>query len=177
MRNRSSLSTAIIALLLTSACRGEEQGSATNLNSEASSAPANIADAPNPVGNEMQATQGPLSKYVGSHPSTPVEGARFLDEASVRKAVAANVTDAEVRKFVFEYNGPDAPIVAKAGRILAWGCERHNCGYHNWSIAITPDGTSAEVCYYRDNDRPDGTSTWYLPGGTKEQRPGNCPSD
>lgn len=118
-----------------------------------------------------------LSRYVGSHPSEALGGARFLDEPSVRAAIAATVPDAAVRRFILGYDGPDAPIVLKDGRVLAWGCERHNCGYHNWSVAITPDGSSAEICFYHDDDSADGPSTWYLPGGQTVQRPGNCPSD
>jgi len=118
-----------------------------------------------------------LSTFVGKHPAESVDGTRFLDEPAVRAAVAATVADASVRDFVFNYNGPDAPIVSKDGRILAWGCERHNCGYHNWSIAITPDGANAEVCFYHDDDSADGPATWYLSGGKTEKRPGNCPSE
>lgn len=179
MSNRFSLSIGIIVPLLASACSSEQQnpGADRQLEAKPTASASATAASPIPGSSATAAAEGALSKYVGKHPSEQVDGTRFLDEASVRKAVAANVTDAAVRKFVFDYDGPDAPIVAKAGRILAWGCERHNCGYHNWSIAIAPDGTDAEVCYYHDNDRPDGTSTWYLPGGKSEQRPGNCPSE
>jgi len=158
------------ALLLASAC-GERTAEAPASNGtieDNGSAATNAA---------MPDADGPLSRYVGKHPSGVVDGTRFLDEAMVRAAVAASVPDASAREFVFNYNGPDAPIVAKDGRILAWGCERHNCGYHNWSISITPDGASADVCLYENDDSPDGPSTWYLASGGTEQRPGNCPSD
>lgn len=178
MSNKPAISASVLALLLASACGGEQQNPAAQTQPEASPSAGNAVAASTIADNATApVAEGPLSKYVGTHPSTPIEGTRFLDEASVRNAVAANVSDDAVRKFVFGYNGPDAPIAAKDGKILAWGCERHNCGYHNWSIAITPDGTSAEVCYYRNADRPDATSTWYLAGGKTEQRPGNCPSD
>ena len=126
--------------------------------------------------NATAATQGPLSAYVGRHPSEKVAGVAFLAQPTVRAAVAAAVPDAKVRGFVFGYDGPDAPIVRKDGRILAWGCEAHNCGFHNWSVAITPDGSDAEVCFYRNDATADGPSTWYVAGKT-EQRPGNCPSE
>src|SRR3546814_2356277 len=80
------------------------------------------------------------------------------DLPSVKAAVTATVPDTKVRDFVFHYNGPDAPIVRKDGRILAWGCEVHNCGYHNWSISITPDGNSADVCLYHDDRSEEHTS-------------------
>lgn len=165
----------IAALLLASACGGQEvREPALNQAAEAGSnetAELNLSiPAPAP-------TEGALSKYVGKHPSDEVDGGRFLGEATVKAAVAATVPDAAVRKFVFNYDGPDAPIVVKDGRILAWGCERHNCGYHNWAILITPDGASADVCYYDNDDRPDGPSTWYLQGAKTEQRAGSCPSE
>jgi hypothetical protein len=118
---------------------------------------------------------GFLARYVDMRPREMEDGRSFLGEPSVRRAVAANVRDAGVRDFIFHYNGPDAPIAAKNGRILAWGCEVRNCGFHNWSVSITPDGSRAEICYYEDDERPDGSATWYLPGGRTVKRDGNCP--
>ncbi|MGY4396277.1 hypothetical protein ACVWZA_001450 [Sphingomonas sp. UYAg733] len=122
------------------------------------------------------ATAGPLNAWIGKHPSDKIDDTIFLAQPSVKAAVMAAVSDAKVRDFVFGYNGPDAPIVKKDGRILAWGCEKHNCGYHNWSVSITPDGSSAEVCFYQNNAKADGPSIWYVAGGKTEERPGNCPS-
>ncbi|WEK00895.1 MAG: hypothetical protein P0Y59_04155 [Candidatus Sphingomonas phytovorans] len=119
---------------------------------------------------------GVLDVWAGKHPSEKIDGVTFLGQPSVKAAVIAVVPSGKVRDFVFGYNGPDAPIVKKDGRLLAWGCEAHNCGYHNWSIAITPDGSNAEVCFYQDDAKADGPSTWYVAGGKTEQRPGNCPS-
>lgn len=178
LRNRTLLGIGLATLLLPAACGGNSDASRSEEAANASSdaAPAAASD----TGNNAAADAGAgvdLSKYVGKHPSDAVDGTRFLDEPAVKAAVAASVPDPAVRNFVFNYNGPDAPIVAKDGRILAWGCERHNCGYHNWSVAITPDGTNAQVCFYHDDDSPDGPATWYLPRGKTETRPGNCPSD
>jgi hypothetical protein len=177
MIDRNGFGLGIAALLLVSACgEGQQQGTAAT--PEATPSPANVGETNTGADNATAIpAEGLLSKYVGKHPSELVGGTRFLDEPVVQKAVAASVPEGAARKFVFGYDGPDAPIVAKAGRILAWGCERHNCGYHNWSVAITPEGTAAEVCYYRNDDQPDGQSIWYLPGGKTEQRAGNCPSE
>ena len=164
------------ALLLTAACDGSESGSGEAANVTSNAAPIAVSEHGNNVVADAKAGAD-LSQYVGKHPSDSVGGTRFLDEPAVKAAVAASVADSAVREFVFNSNGPDAPIVTKDGRVLAWGCERHNCGYHNWSIAITPDGTKADVCFYHDDDSADGPATWYLPGGKTETRPGNCPSD
>jgi len=131
-----------------------------------------------PAGPVRIAAGGALSRYVDMHPREVEDGRSFLNEPVVRRAIAANVRDSAVRDFIFHYNGPDAPIArTRSGRIIAWGCEVHNCGFHNWAVSITPDGSSAEICHYQDDDRPDGTSTWYLRGGKTVKRAGNCPDE
>lgn len=177
MIDRIGLGSGIAALLLLSACNAEQPKPAASGVPETNASAGNVAMTSAAPDNATAVLDGPLAKYVGKHPSDRIDGTRFLDEPAVRKAVTTNVSDAAVRKFVFDYDGPDAPIVAKAGRVLAWGCERHNCGYHNWAISITPDGATAEICFYRNAERPDGSSTWYVPGGKREQRAGNCPSE
>ena len=118
-----------------------------------------------------------LARYVSWRPREREGGLSFLTEPAVRKAIAANVRDAQVRNFIYNYTGPDAPIALKDGKVLAWGCEARNCGFHNWAVAIRPDGSGAEVCYYHDDDQPDGSSTWYLPRGRTVKRDGNCPDE
>jgi hypothetical protein len=169
-------------VLLLAACGGKmenvagENGASGTANAVAPAAPGSDVKVNNDA-NFGESAGGPLTKYVGKHPSEAVDGTRFLDDPMVTKAVAATVSDPTIRNFVIHYNGPDAPIVLNDGRVLAWGCERHNCGYHNWSVAIIPDGSSAEVCFYHNDDSADGPATWYLPDGKTEKRSGNCPSD
>ncbi|MGK6318828.1 hypothetical protein [Sphingomonas sp. DT-204] len=184
MIDRSRTGAALAALLLLAACggSGEEGEPADQPAANAAADAANVAaaaanDAAANLTNVAAADTGPLAVYVGRHPSEKVDGRTFLDEPLVKAAVGAVAKDAKARDFVFHYDGPDAPIVMSEGRILAWGCEKHNCGYHNWSVAIAPDGSNAEVCYYENDDSVEGRSTWYLPGGRAEQRPGNCPSE
>jgi len=64
------------------------------------------------------------------------------------------------------------PVAEEDGRILSWACEAHNCGPHNWAIAITPDGRDAAVCYH---DQDAGVSRWY-PAGYRAPSPDGCPS-
>lgn len=119
-----------------------------------------------------------LARYVHWRPRESEGGKSFLTEPAVRKAIAANVRDAGIRNFIYHYSGPDAPIARRGdGRLIAWGCEAQKCGFHNWAVAIASDGSRAEVCYYRNDDEPDGTSTWYLPGGRTVKRDGNCPDE
>lgn len=118
-----------------------------------------------------------LSAYVGRHPGEAVNGTAFRAQPAVRRAVEATVADPALRRFVLDDPATDAPIVLKDGRILAWGCEPHNCGYHNWSISIAPDASAADICLYDNDDSADGPARWYLAGGGTEERPGNCPSE
>jgi len=170
---RVRLQAPLLLALILGACGG---GTTPDKSAAASPSPT-IATTATPAPSPAPRPTGILAAYVGKHPSEPIEGMTFLDQPLVKAAVAAVVPDEKLRDFVFHYGGPDAPIVAREGRILAWGCERHNCGYHNWAVSILPDGSSAEVCLYQDPDRPDGKSTWFLPGGRKEVRPGNCPAE
>ena len=132
-------------------------------------APANTA-----AGNGAASAAGPLSAHVGRLPSDVVNGTTFLADPRVRAAVEAAVSDAEVRRWVLREDVTSNPIGRRDGRIVATGCESHNCGPHNWSILIDPEGAAAEVCYARDTqgDR----ATWYVAGRPAEQRPGACPT-
>lgn len=118
-----------------------------------------------------------LSGFVGKHPRDAEGGTSFLDQPLVRDAVARTVTDAKIRDFIFGYNGPDTPIALKNGRLIAWGCERHNCGFHNWAITIAPDGSAPEICFYQNESDSEGRASWFVPGQKPETRAGNCPSE
>jgi hypothetical protein len=144
---------------------------------------ANASEAPAGGANDLAANSatptaaGALAAYVGRHPSDGVNGVAFRADPAVRRAVEATLADPALRRFVLDSPATDAPIVLKDGRILAWGCEPHNCGYHNWSISIAPDASTADICFYDNDDSAEGPSRWYLAGGGTEERPGNCPSE
>ncbi|NTS65344.1 hypothetical protein HRV97_09230 [Sphingomonas sp. HHU CXW] len=113
-----------------------------------------------------------LSRYVGQYPFDPVAGGRFIDEPAVRAAVARVVPDADVRDTVLSRDATANPVAEQDGRILSWACEAHNCGPHNWAIAITSDGRDAAVCYH---DQDAGVSRWY-PADYRSASPDGCPS-
>ena len=141
-------------------------------------APARASNGGSGGGRVAPTVRTGLARYVHWRPRESEGGKSFLTEPAVRQAIAANVRDAKVRNFIYHYSGPDAPIARRRdGRLIAWGCEAPNCSFHNWAVAIAPDGSRAEVCYYQNDDDPDGTSTWYLPGGRTVKRDGNCPDE
>jgi hypothetical protein len=117
-----------------------------------------------------------LGVYAGKYPRDPVEGVSFLGQPRVRAAVEAAVPNASIRAWILEHAGPQTPIALRAGRLISWGCEAHNCNDHNWTIFIDPAGTSAEICYHVG--RTMGTrSRRFHAGRPSEMRPEEgCPS-
>lgn len=155
---------ALLLLTTLAAC-----GRAPEPQPEPTHAAATLTPAPTP---SAAATATDLSRYVGQYPFDLVAGRRFIHEPAVRAAVARVVPDAEVRDTVLSRDAIANPIVEEDGRILSWACEAHNCGPHNWAIAITPGGRDAAVCYH---DQDAGVSRWY-PAGYRAPSPDGCPS-
>lgn len=160
------------ALAVLAACGASGPGAN---NQAAGNAAANTAAPTNTAsGNGAAAASGPLFAHVGRLPSDVVNGVTFLGNPQVRAAVEAAVADPEVRRWVLREDVTSNPIGSRDGRIIATGCESHNCGPHHWSIVIDTEGTSAEVCYARNSTLE--RSTWYVAGRPAEERPGDCPA-
>lgn len=114
-----------------------------------------------------------LSRFAGEYPTEGKDGApSFLRQPLVRAAVAGVVPDADVRALVLGSDVTATPVAMVDGKLVAFGCEPHNCGPHNWAIAIRPDGTDAAVCLY-DQDRR--IARWY-PEDAGPAPTNGCPS-
>ena len=172
------------ALMFTAGCSGKTTSQAANGSAEATniSGLASPTVAPAAAPRQVEANGAPtaappvdLAAYVGKYPFDKVGGTSFLDAPAVRRAVAATVPDKAVRDWIFEKAGPQSPIVLKDGKLLAWGCQQHNCGAHNWTIAIDPAGTAADICYF-DETTDTAQAKWYLASGGTEMRKDSCPS-
>jgi len=115
--------------------------------------------APSPTPSAAPSPPSDLSAYVGEYPTEPKGAApSFLRQPQVREAVAAVVPDKQVRDLVLGSDVTATPIALVEGKLVAFGCEPHNCGPHNWAVAIRPDGSDAAVCLY-DQDRR--VARWY----------------
>lgn len=114
-----------------------------------------------------------LSGYAGHYPADKVGGTAFFDQPAVRAAVAATGAPQTARTFVFAQDGPQTPITLRAGRLIAWQCEAHNCDAHNAALLIAPDGDAAELCYF-DADAG-GPPRWFTRGRV-EAKTESCPS-
>ena len=90
---------------------------------------------------------------------------------AVISAVDKLVPDKAVAARILSVDATMTPIAKRDGALIAFGCEQHNCGSHNWAISLKPDGTRPRICY-----KPDGESPrWYgdQPVGAAKD---SCPS-
>lgn len=124
-----------------------------------------------PVGSDhAHSAESELSVYLGKYPFDKVHGVTFWKQPAVRKLVHLMIDDGSIRRTILA-GGVEPKIISDDGKIRAAACEPHNCGDHNWSISISPDGSDGSVCYHdADNDAQDG---WYSGSGTKPSG-GNC---
>jgi hypothetical protein len=117
-----------------------------------------------------------LSGYVGHYPFDKIGGREFYDQPVVQAALSSLVPDEAVRTRILADDGPATPIAVGAKkRLIAWGCETHNCGDHNWAITIALDGTAPQICYH-DQPTTGDDARWYVAPGKAEMRGGACPS-
>ena len=138
------------------------------------SEPANdTAPAPSPTPSaSASAPATDLSRYAGRYPLDDVGGSSFLSEPAVQRLVAGVVDDPAIRARVLDRDVTATPIAEADGRLLSYGCEPNNCGPHNWTVAIRPDGSGGAVCYY---DQDAKLARWYPADAGKAPTEG-CPS-
>ncbi len=154
--------------LLLAGCGGEKADTAL----AASNFTPPATQLPKPLPGQAQTT--PLTAYVGKYPHDAVGGVDFFDRSDVANGLIAAVGDATLRRRVRDRSGPETPIFERGTQIAAWGCEAHNCGDHNWTVLVEPDGKT-EVCYH-DTAITGDRSRWYA-GGAPTLRPGACPTE
>jgi hypothetical protein len=171
---------AVLAVPLLVAACGQAPGNGSNATTnvatsanETATAPANTASANAASANSAAAAPGPLSAYVGKTTYDPVGGVAFVDRAEVRAAVTSLVQDAAAQRWILNRDTTQSPIEMRGAKLYSSACEPHNCGPHQWTILIGPDGSGAEICYHDDGQDP-AHSRWYAVGRPPETRPGYC---
>jgi hypothetical protein len=134
-----------------------------------------LAAAPPAFAADPPAAPADLAVYAGKYPGDPVGGVSFLHHPRVRAAVEAAVPDARTRAWILDRADQQTPIALRAGRLVSWGCEAHDCNDHEWTIFIDSAGTSAEICYHVGRTMGD-RSRWFRTGRPSELRPDDsCP--
>lgn len=114
-----------------------------------------------------------LAAYAGKEPFEPVGKVTFFHHPAVVAGVAKVVPSPALRKMMLAPSGPSGPVVVTTAAVTADGCEVHNCGDHNWTIAIARPTRAATVCYH-DAKSMGQRSRWYLAPGRTELRDGSC---
>lgn len=161
----------IAALLAVAGCNQAGNGSTASPTPQA----AVSSPEPAPLATPSPTPTVDLARYAGKYPFDKVGGMTFLANPAVVDAVDALVGDAHIRALVLGGDGPGTPIARRAGKLIAWGCETHNCGDHEWSVLIAPDGAGAQICYH-DASTTGDRSRWYTGAGRADMRDGSCPS-
>lgn len=166
----------IAALLLLSACNSPHAVPQNQVAATPTPAPiAPPAPAPTPDQTPNTPPADPLTRHIGKYPFEPVGGVPFFSEPKVVAAVDALVPAGPVRQAIFSGDGPQVPVRERDGKVVAWACENHNCGDHNWLVSLTPDGGDAQICYH-DAETTGDHARWYDAKGTS-MRPGDCQDD
>jgi len=173
MVDRVAAIAAIALILAVAGCKQADRASSSN--SATPVAAPSVAPAVSPAPPPKTAPAA-LGAYAGKYPFDKLDGVTFLDNPTVTAAVGALVPDAGIRKQVLAGDGPGTPIASRDGKLIAWGCRTHDCGNHNWTIEIAPDGTAPAVCYH-DASAMNDSSRWYLAPGRSEMRAEGCPSN
>lgn len=114
-----------------------------------------------------------LAAYAGRFPFDKIGGVTWNDHPAVKAGIAASVKDARARKAIETLEGPAAPIEMRGGKLVAWACEAHNCGAHQWAVHVDPATGATDVCYF-DETASAAQSRWFLASGKEERRAGNC---
>lgn len=172
---RSTLAFFTLSLVLLAGCAPQTATVTNNVtvettttNTDIVAAPANAATAmpDNAVAPPVEAPS--LAAYAGKSPYDKVAGKTFTETDAVKAAIAGSGASAEARKWLADTTGPASPIVLENGKLVMNECQEHNCGDHNWTIAIAPDGTAPEICYY---DMKLGPKPQWFVGGKAVDRP------
>jgi len=150
---RSTLAFATLSLILLAGCAPQTATNnvtveTTTTNTDIVASPADNATAlpDNAVAPAIEAPS--LAGYAGKSPYDKIAGKTFTETDAVKAAIAGSGANAETRKWLADTTGPASPIVLQNGKLLMNECQEHNCSDHNWTIAIAPDGTGLEICYY-----------------------------
>jgi hypothetical protein len=172
---RSTLAFATLSLVLLAGCAPQTTTVTNNLTVETTTTNTDIVASPTDNATAMPdnavapPSEAPsLAAYAGKSPYDKVAGKTFTETDPVKAAIATSGASAEARKWLANTTGPASPIVLQHGKLLMNECQEHNCSDHNWTIAIAPDGTGPEICYY---DMKLGAKPQWFVGGKAVDHP------
>ena len=158
----------LLVFLLPTACN-EASPETPAINASAFVPPQDRVPTPMPG----QAPDTPATAYIGKHPNDPVGGVLFFDRTDVSRALVEAVRDGATRAQFGESKGPEKPIFALDGKIVAAGCDAQDCSGRNWAFLFDPKTGTGEACHH-DTATMQDSSRWIV-YGTHSMRGGGCP--
>ncbi len=116
-----------------------------------------------------------LRAWVGKYPYDKIGGHQFFSypglPAAVKRALGAKA-DRQMAKV----RGPEVPVVAVDGWVVAHRCQAHDCGDKNVSVLVHVASGRVLVCWLHAPDRAD--ARWYEAGKPPKRDPNQgCPSE
>ena len=112
-----------------------------------------------------------LAAYVGKYPSDEVMGVSLYYHPRFRALVVGAAPNLAIRTTVLA-SGVETPVERQGALLVAQMCEPHNCGEHQWTVAILSPNGPAAICYH-DSDLMGDEGRWFI-GGVLVARTSGC---
>lgn len=112
-----------------------------------------------------------LAAYVGKYPSNKVVGVSLYNHPKFRSLIIGTAPNLAVRTTVLT-PGVETPVERQGALLVARMCEPHNCGDHQWTVAILSPNGPAAICYH-DFDLMGDEGRWFI-GGLLIARTSGC---
>lgn len=131
--------------------------------------------APLAAGPAAAADFAGLRAWVGKYPSQPIDGQRFFTYPGLRPAMR-RALGPRAWAHVKLIRGPEVPVVAVRGWVVAYRCQAHDCGDVNMAVAVRVARGLVLVCWRDAPAQPD--AHWYRAGRRPRRDRGHgCPGD
>ena len=123
----------------------------------------------------MAADLSGLRAWVGKYPYDQIGGRQFFTHAGMPAAMRRALGNKDDRR-VAKVRGPEVPVVAVDGWVVAHRCQAHDCGNKNVSVLVHVASGRVLVCWLNAPHR--SAARWYEAGKPTKRDPGQgCPSE
>jgi hypothetical protein len=109
------------------------------------------------------------SQWVGKYPSDRIDGKTFWETLgpALDAAVGTRLGTTVRRGW-----GPEIPVVASGGWVIAYACKAHDCGDNSVTVAVSPQ-RRVIACTFVNDEKDRGT--WREAGRPPKTRSTACP--
>ena len=111
-----------------------------------------------------------LFAYLGKYPSDRIAGISLYNHPLFRTLVRAAAPNSSISATVLT-SGVEDRVERQGALLVVQMCEPHNCGDHQWTVAILSPHGPAAICYY-DRDLMGDNGRWFIGGSAIVQTTG-----